>query len=86
MDRRIAGYDFARSLAVFGLVVANFSGDVEHDDFYRRLHTFIQEGAIATFLVLGGVGISLLKQRDQRTNAAHRSADSRKRLIKRAAL
>ena len=85
MDRRIASYDFARSLAVFGLVVANFSGDVEHDDFYRRLHTFIQEGAIATFLVLGGVGISLLKQRDQRTNAAHRSADSRKRLIKRAA-
>ncbi len=84
MQTRIAGYDFARSLAVFGLVVANFSGNVGHDDFHR-LHTFIQEGAIATFLVLGGVGISLLKQRNQSTNAAHTSADSRKRLIKRAA-
>ena len=81
MNRRIAGYDFARSLAVFGLVVANFSG---HDDFHR-LHTFTQAGAIATFLVLGGIGISLLKQRNQSTNAAHTSADSRKRLIKRAA-
>ena len=84
MNTRIAGYDLARSLALFGLVVANFSGDVEHADFYW-LHSFIQERTIATFLVLGGVGISLLKQRDQRTNDAHRSADSRKRLIKRAA-
>ena len=84
MNRRIAGYDFARSLALFGLVVANFSGDVEHADFYW-LHSFIQGRTIATFLVLGGVGISLLKQRDQRTNDAHRSADSRKRLVRRAA-
>ena len=84
MNTRIAGYDLARSLAVFGLVAVNFSGDVEHADFYW-LHSFIQERTIATFLVLGGVGISLLKQRDQRTNDAHRSADSRKRLVRRAA-
>ena len=83
MNTRIAGYDLARSLALFGLVVANFSGDIEHADFYW-LHSFIQERTIA-FLVLGGVGISLLKQRDQRTNDAHRSADSRKRLVRRAA-
>ena len=84
MSTRIAGYDFARSLAVFGLVVANFSESVDHTDFYW-LHDFIQGGAIVAFLGLGGVGISLLKQRDQRTNDAHESADSRKRLIKRAA-
>ena len=34
MNTRIAGYDFARSLALFGLVAANFSGDVEHADLY----------------------------------------------------
>ena len=79
MNRRIAGYDFARCLALFGLVVANFGHSIDW------AHTFIQEGAIATFLVLGGVGISLLKRRDQKTNDAHRSADSRKRLIRRAA-
>ena len=84
MNTRIAGYDFARSLALFGLVVANFSGDVEHADFHL-LHGFIQEGAFATFLVLGGIGVSLLTQRVRITNDAHRSGDSRKRLIKRAA-
>ena len=84
MNTRIAGYDLARSLALFGLVVANFSGDVEHADFHL-LHGFIQEGAFATFLVLGGIGVSLLTQRVRITNDAHRSGDSRKRLIKRAA-
>ena len=84
MDTRIAGYDLARSLALFGLVVANFSHSVDHIDLYW-LHTHIQEGAFATFLVLGGIGVSLLTQRARITNAAHRSTDSRKRLIKRAA-
>ena len=84
MNRRIAGYDFARSLALFGLVAANFSHSVEHTGFYL-LDTLLQGGTIATFLVLGGVGISLLKRRDQKINNAHKSADSRKRLIRRAA-
>ena len=84
MDTRIAGYDFARCLALFGLVVANFRGNVEHvglDLLYDSIHG----GVIATFFVLGGVGASLLKQRNQRTNDAHIPGDSRKRLIKRAA-
>ena len=91
MNTRIAGYDFARSLAVFGLVVANFSIDVEKADFglYRliqaRLHSLIQGDAVTTFLVLGGVGISLLAQRVRTTNDAHAITDNRKRLIKRAA-
>ena len=84
MNRRIAGYDFARCLALFGLVVANFRGNVEHVDL-DLLYDLIRGGAIVAFLGLGGVGISLLKQQDQRTNDAYRSADSRKRLIKRAA-
>ena len=83
MQNRIAGYDFARSLALFGLVVANFSHNV-YTDFYL-MDTLVQGGAIVAFFGLAGVGISLLKQRDERTNDAHRSADSRKRLIKRAA-
>ena len=84
MSARIAGYDFARSFAVFGLVVANFSHSVDHSDFYL-LHDFIQAGTTITFLILGGVGISLLERQNKRTNDAHRSADSRKRLISRAA-
>ena len=88
MNRRIAGYDLARSVALFGLVVANFSRGVEHTDY--GLSRFIQTrlhsgGSVATLLVLGGVGISLLTQRVRITSDAHGIADNRKRLIKRAA-
>ena len=82
MQTRIAGYDLARALALFGLVVANVSHNV---DVHIYLLDTLRGGATITFLILGGVGISLLKQRHKRTNDAHRSADSRKRLIKRAA-
>ena len=84
MNRRIAGYDFARSLALFGLAIANLSQTVDHTGFYL-LHTLIQGGTTATFLVLGGIGVSLLAQRSRITNDAHGFTDSRKRLIKRAA-
>ena len=91
MNKRIAGYDLARSLAVFGLVVVTFSAGVEKSDYGQGyfiqglLHSFMQGGAVATFLVLGGVGISLLTQRVRATNDAHGIADNRKRLIRRAA-
>ena len=84
MSTRIAGYDLARSLALFGLVVANFSHSVEHTGFYL-LGSLVQGGTIATFLVLGGIGVSLLAQRSRITNDAHGFTDSRKRLIRRAA-
>ena len=91
MNTRIAGYDFARSLALFGLVVANFSRDIEKADYslyhliQSRLHSLIQGDAVTTFLVLGGVGISLLTQRVRITNDAHEIRNSQKRLIRRAA-
>ena len=84
MNTRIAGYDFARSLALFGLAISNFSHSVDHTGFYL-LDTLIQGGTIATFLVLGGIGVSLLAQRSQITNDTHGFTDSRKRLIRRAA-
>ena len=91
MNTRIAGYDLARSLALFGLVVTNFSRGVEHTDYglshfiQARLHSLIQGDPVTTFLVLGGVGISLLTQRVQITNDAHGIRNSQKRLIRRAA-
>lgn len=91
MQPRIAGYDLARSLALFGLVAANVIPDVENVTFTLyyliklRLHSLMQGGAIPTFLVLGGVGVSLLTQQVRLTNDLHRIADSRKQLIRRAA-
>lgn len=84
MNTRIAGYDLARSLALFGLAIANFSHSIDHTGFYLP-YTLIQGGTIATFLVLGGIGVSLLAQRSRITDDAHGHTNSRKRLIRRAA-
>ena len=85
MQGRIAGYDFARSLALFGLAISNFSHSVDHTGFYLLDILMIQGGTIATFLVLAGIGVSLLSQRSRVTSDAHAFTDSRKRLIRRAA-
>ncbi|MYE88602.1 DUF418 domain-containing protein [Candidatus Poribacteria bacterium] len=85
MQTRIAGYDFARSLPLFGLVAVSFTHNWSQADFYL-LDADSQGWVTTTFLVLAGIGMSLLRQRDQNTNPSHRSAVSRKRLIKRAAL
>ena len=96
MNTRIVGYDFARSLALFGLLATALIPvpipDFETGDFELRhiilgqLHSFIRGGAIETFLLLGGVGISLRTQQSRTTENPHRITDSRKRLIRRAAL
>ena len=90
MQNRIAGYDFARFLALFGLIIANFSPSVEQGKYglYLLIQVgtrLMQSGAITTFLVLGGVGISLLTQRGRITNDAHEIRNSQKQLIRRAA-
>ena len=96
MNTPIVGYDFARSLALFGLLttvlipapVLDFEADnLElHHIILGQLHSFIRGGAIKTFLLLGGVGISLRTQQFRTTDDVHRITDSRKRLIRRAAL
>ncbi len=91
MQTRIAGYDLARALALFGLMVPNVSPDVEnvtfplYDVIKLRLHSLMEGGAIPTFLLLGGVGVSLLTQQVRLTNDVCKITDSRKRLIRRAA-
>ena len=92
MNGRIAGYDLARSLALFWLVVVNFGvgvvkdlEKVDNELFVWQLHHLMPAGATTVFLVLAGIGVSLLKQRDQITKDTRESTDSRKRLIKRAA-
>ena len=59
MNTRIAGYDFVRSLAVFGLVVGAFDYHLYHPDFYLLSPGWVT----TTFLVLAGIGMSLLRQR-----------------------
>ncbi len=96
MNTPVAGYDFARLLALFGLLIAALitvpipdfeTGDIElRHIILGQLHSFIRGGALETFLLLGGVGISLRTQQSRTTDDAHSITDSRKRLIRRAAL
>ena len=96
MNTCIAGYDFARLLALFGLLatalitapIPNFEAggfELRHL-ILGQLHSFIRGGVIATFLLLGGVGISLQTQQSRPTDDTPSITDSRKRLIRRAAL
>jgi uncharacterized membrane protein len=61
---RIIGYDVARALAIFGMVVVNFKvvmAASEADPGWLASLVGLLEGrAAATFVILAGVGLSLL--------------------------
>ena len=63
MNRRIAGYDLARSLVLFGLVITSFSHNALQGAFSLQ-DPFSHGWVTTTFLVLAGISMSLLRQRD----------------------
>ncbi len=88
MRRRIIGYDFARALAVVGMIIVNFKivmGASEAGPIWLvRLVGMLEGRAAATFVVLAGVGMSLLSQRARLTHDKHIIAQQRNTLLKRA--
>ena len=66
-DNRIAGYDLARALAFLGMLTINFWVLMEDynssSPWLDFVMDFIQGRAAATFVVLAGVGLSLLSRR-----------------------
>jgi uncharacterized membrane protein YeiB len=64
---RILGYDIARSLAILGMVVVHFSlvmaSDRGSPAWLAEVLGFLDGRAAATFVVLAGVGITLLSKR-----------------------
>lgn len=78
---RIEGYDVARALAIFGMMVVNFKivmGSGEGDTGGLAFLTHLLEGrAAALFVLLAGVGLTLLSRRantvpDEQTRRAAR--------------
>ncbi len=67
MSRRIAGYDLARALAVFGMVAVNFKvvlGAGKNGPSWLVIAAGLLDGrAAATFVVLAGIGLSLLSRK-----------------------
>jgi uncharacterized membrane protein YeiB len=87
--RRQFGFDVARALAVFGMVIVNFKivmgAENQGPQWLAWLVGLLDGRAAATFVILAGVGMSLLSRRarlsgDRRAMAAKRTA-----LLKRAA-
>ncbi len=86
---RIMGYDIARGLAFIGMVVVNFKtvmgASKAGADWLVWLAGLLEGRAAATFVVLAGVGISLLSQRARLEKNRKKIAQIRKILFKRAA-
>ncbi len=85
---RILGYDLARALAVFGMVLVNFKvvmcGQIEEPTWLSWSVGLLEGRAAATFVVLAGVGISLMTGRGRLSNNQIIIARDRGTLIKRA--
>lgn len=86
---RIVGYDIARGLAFIGMVIVNFKivmGASEAGPAWLVGLVGLLEGrAVATFVVLAGVGMSLLSQQARVSGDSAKIAQVRMTLLKRAA-
>ena len=93
--RRIEGYDLARALAIFGMVVVNFkvvmgaggwTTDTPAGPAWLQSLTGLLDGrAAATFVVLAGVGVTLGARRAVASGDPSALSAARKTLWKRAA-
>jgi len=88
MKERIIGYDLARAIAIFGMVVVNFKivMGAEHNGpaWLVTLVGLLDGRAAATFVVLAGVGLSLLSEKARRLDDRVRLTHDRHMLLKRA--
>lgn len=88
--QRIEGYDLARALAVFGMVIVNFKTvmhtGADNDAGWLALFNLLDGRASAIFVVLAGVGISLLSQRARLAGDPALLRQARHGVLRRAAL
>ncbi|HKI30797.1 MAG TPA: heparan-alpha-glucosaminide N-acetyltransferase domain-containing protein [Gemmataceae bacterium] len=82
---RVAGYDIARALAILGMVVVHFSlvmaADRSGPVWLAEVLGFLDGRAAATFVVLAGVGITLLSRRAVASADPAAVARTRKTLV-----
>jgi uncharacterized protein len=86
---RIIGFDFARALALFGMVIVNFKLAMNADNGTQMLLSFAHlfEGrASALFVILAGIGIAFLTKKARMSGASEDIQKVRWSLIKRAIL
>ena len=85
---RIAGIDLARSIAIFGMIIVNFSASSEFENpeplWISMFLNAIEGRAAATFIVVAGIGIALMKNKTQKTGDSSGILQLKKNLLKRA--
>lgn len=70
-SNRIIGYDFARALAILGMIIVNYklALEVVQSPHWLAVFTSLFEGrAAAMFVILAGVGISLMTRKARASN------------------
>src|SRR4051812_27546523 len=86
---RIEGFDLARALAFLGMVFVNFrvalATEEGSPDWLTWLDTRLDGRASATFVILAGVGLSLMSRRAREAGDATALAAVRRTLFRRAA-
>lgn len=86
MKERIIGIDIARAVAVIGMIIVNFKvvlGD-HGEGWVKSLASVFDGKAAATFVVLAGVGLSLMTNTALRNKDTQRLQSVRRRIVKRA--
>ncbi|MBI9043113.1 MAG: DUF418 domain-containing protein [Anaerolineaceae bacterium] len=85
---RLIAYDVARSLAIFGMVIVNYKvvmGASENGpDWLIWFTGLFERRAAATFVILAGVGISMLSRKGRLSQDRERIRQDRHTLLKRA--
>jgi len=86
--QRIIGYDFARAWAMFGMLIVNFTvitGAEGNGPAWLRTFASLFEGrASALFVILAGIGITMLTKRAVNSSDRHVIMESRKNIWKRS--
>lgn len=86
MTQRIIGFDIARALAVFGMVIVNFKIAMNANtgnQYLLTLSSLFEGRASALFVVLAGIGVTFLTNKARNTQEPLLLQKSRKILIKR---
>ncbi|MFT7617649.1 MAG: hypothetical protein ACI97A_001288, partial [Planctomycetota bacterium] len=88
MKQRVIGFDLARCFAIFGMVVVNFktamSPDTNGHDWLLSLTGLLDGRAAATFVILAGIGLSLMSQSARQAGDGQALSLVRNTLLKRS--
>lgn len=87
---RIIGIDVARSLAMFGMLIVNYSvitgAEAKGPSWLIKLTSLIEGRASALFVILAGIGIALMTKRARESNNQEQLQKARQSIWKRALL